>query len=755
MFVFLGACEDKNITGTGGTFELTIIVENDLGFAIAADIVVSHEGEAVDSLSGSEVTVTLEAGTYEITATNEEGTQTQSISLEEDSEITFTYSTENLDPNLVAHFNFESSLSDITGQFEAGTITGNRINNTGGSISYGAGLRGQAGVFDSESGVRLPDGLITDFTYTVTFAVYPEEITNFTTTFFGGISSGSQQSWISLVPAGPGGETMLWSGNDPWYDATTGTTIRTDEWVHLAFAVDNGDVRVYINGVERFSGSDFPNVFSGITSVFGLAVNYWDPPFDGKMDELRIYDTALTAGQIAELSAIVPGAGGGGVQGPQFRNVSVHDPMVARADDGTWYVFGSHLASAKSEDLIQWEQMSSDWQADNPLIPNPEEELAEALAWPEPDAESTWAVSVIKLNGQYYMYFSSANWDSDRSAIGLAIADNIEGPYAYQDTLLIKKYENGEYSPRADTLFDNSIHPGVIDPHVFFDADGKLWMVYGSYSGGIHILEMDPETGYTKPDQGYGKRIAGGNHGPMEGPYIQYHPGAGYYYLFLSFGTLAADGGYNIRVARSENPDGPYLDPNGYNMLQAKGPSWDNVEPYGAKLVGNFQFQESGIGYVSPGHNSAYYNESNDKMFIFHHTRFPDQGEFHQVRVHQLLMNSEGWPVMAPHRYGGETLKPVSAGEIPGTYQYLNHGRQISADIRQSQNIELTSDGTISGAVAGSWTMTGDYTADITIEGIPYHGVFLEQWDNGLNKYVMTFSALSRSNLSIWGSRIE
>ena len=32
-------------------------------------------------------------------------------------------------------------------------------------------------------------------------------------------------------------------------------------------------------------------------------------------------------------------------------------------------------------------------------------------------------------------------------------------------------------------LYNAKKHPNVVDPHVFFDAEGKLWMVYGSYSG--------------------------------------------------------------------------------------------------------------------------------------------------------------------------------------------------------------------------------------------------------------------------------
>ena len=42
-------------------------------------------------------------------------------------------------------------------------------------------------------------------------------------------------------------------------------------------------------------------------------------------------------------------------------HVSVHDPSVILDQDGTCYLFGSHTAIASSKDLIQWEQISSDY----------------------------------------------------------------------------------------------------------------------------------------------------------------------------------------------------------------------------------------------------------------------------------------------------------------------------------------------------------------------------------------------------------
>lgn len=63
-----------------------------------------------------------------------------------------------------------------------------------------------------------------------------------------------------------------------------------------------------------------------------------------------------------------------------FANVSVHDPSIVE-DNGTYYIFGSHLAAAKSKDLMNWELIGSGVNASNPIIPNALEEMREAFEW--------------------------------------------------------------------------------------------------------------------------------------------------------------------------------------------------------------------------------------------------------------------------------------------------------------------------------------------------------------------------------------
>jgi arabinan endo-1,5-alpha-L-arabinosidase len=447
---------------------------------------------------------------------------------------------------------------------------------------------------------------------------------------------------------------------------------------------------------------------------------------------------------------------------PVFKNASVHDPSIIIADH-KYYVFGSHLASAKSNDLMSWSQLSSGVVDGNVLIPNVKEELQEALKWAQTD--TLWAPDVIQLaDGKYYMYYNACKGDSPLSALGIAVADHIEGPYKNKGLIL----KSGMAGIGDDgEIYDATQKPNVVDPDVFFDKEGKLWMVYGSYSGGIFIMELDANTGFPLPDQGYGKKLLGANHARIEAPYMLYSPETDYYYLFLSYGGLAADGGYNIRVARSKAPDGPFEDSQAQDMINAQGSPtvlFDDpaYAPYGVKLMGNFEFLNtdeelpvSGEGYVSPGHNSAFYDEENGKYYLIFHTRFLNRGEKHEVRVHQMFMNSEGWPVVAPHRYGGETIDKYTKEQISGEYKYVNHNKEITADIVQSEWIELTKSGKIKGAVKGKWKLIDDHTAELTIGGSTFKGVFLKEWNEATVSNVMTFTAVSEDGISIWGSHVS
>lgn len=510
---------------------------------------------------------------------------------------------------------------------------------------------------------------------------------------------------------------------------------------------------------------------------------------------------------------------------PAFTNVSVHDPSIVK-EGGTFYVFGSHIEAAKSDDLMNWSVFTNGYTTpDNAIYGDLSANLAGSFAWAgENDSDSkggfsVWAPYVLwnadYLNedgtkGAYLIYYSTSS-TYIRSAIGFAVSQNIEGPYTYVDTIVYsgftkdeaydanskvnKKWTNTNIQKLIDdgTLqgenpgwFDaegaymNKIYTNAIDPNLFYDKDGTLWMTYGSWSGGIYILEMDPVTGEPKYpgkdgttadgrliDRYFGTKISGGNYKSGEGPYVVYDKSTDYYYLYVTYGGLASDGGYNMRLFRSKHPDGPYKDASGQDAVLSTDGDHSAI---GNKLIGNFLFSNlngesdfPAYGYVSSGHNSVLFDEESGKLFNFFHARFPFRGETHELRVHQMFMNEDAWPVVAPHRYAGETLRAVDKNDLYGAYQFVNHGKDTSAKIKPTIDVELLANGTISGSVTGTWELKDDYYANLLINETEkgstvqrlYKGVFIKQWDSTRLKSVMTFTAMSDQGVAVWGSQME
>lgn len=448
---------------------------------------------------------------------------------------------------------------------------------------------------------------------------------------------------------------------------------------------------------------------------------------------------------------------------PVFVETSVHDPSIIKAEDGYFYIYGSHMAAARTKDLMAWETLSTNAGDGCTLVDDVQNEMKEALAWAK--TTTFWAPDVQQLkDGRYYMYYCTCKGDEPLSALGVAVSDSPEGPYKDLGVFLY----SGMAGKGADgTYYNANNHPNAIDPHVFYDKEGKLWMVYGSYSGGIYIMEMNDQTGFPLEGQGYGKKLLGRNHSRIEGPYILYAPATDYYYLFLSFGGLDNNGGYNIRVCRSKNPDGPYEDALGQEMFNCGGKPGtffndSDIVDYGVKLMGGYQFMPlSGeknrmvVGYRSPGHNSAIYLQDTDQYMLVFHTRFVNAGESHTVRVHQFYFNDDGWPVVTPYRYGGEVIAPTPFSQKPGEYKVINHLRDINTTQHKSQAMTLAEDGKVMGSdgESGSWKALDETRMEITVEGTTYNGVFVTAYDNQQGKWTLTFTALSKEGAALWGSK--
>jgi len=215
-----------------------------------------------------------------------------------------------------------------------------------------------------------------------------------------------------------------------------------------------------------------------------------------------------------------------------------------------------------------------------------------------------------------------------------------------------------------------------------------------------------------------------------------------------------------MRIFRSEKPEGPYVDQNGNNAIFPRG--GDNIAGnIGERLMSNYQWNCNSRPYKAQGHNSALMDDDG-KLYVIYHTKFDDAYGFHEVRVHQMIMNEDGWPTATAYEYSGETLsenghtKEAVVGDYEFIFLTLNQKfvNEQSADVERSRNIKLNADGTITGDITGNWTMRdGSHEMTLTFGGVTYKGSFIVQADeSSAMTRRMTFTATG-NNTCVWGSK--
>ncbi len=527
------------------------------------------------------------------------------------------------------------------------------------------------------------------------------------------------------------------------------------------------------------------------------------------------------------------------------RQISIHDPSVVyNHKDGMFYIYGSHYYGGKSADLRNWTPIINYYNTtyDKAFKSNTKRTVKRVLPgktevqevdFPSYDAASfcatyagitvgdrqptseaawvggdQWAADVVwNPSMNKWCYYVSLNGDYWASVVVLMTSDNIAGPYTYQGPVVFGGFDGQSRSgvnvnykktdleivlgtqsslpSRYKTDKWGTYYPNCIDPCVFFDEEGEMWMVYGSWSGGIWMLKLDKTTGLrdytytysgtgttpnaTSDDAYFGKRVAGGYYVSGEGPYIQ-HIG-NYYYLFLSYGFFSPDGGYEMRVFRSESPTGPYKDAAGnvatYTGYQMNyGPRAATNK--GMKLIGAMNgWGNMTVGECAQGHNSACVDDKG-RAFLVCHTKFNNGTAGHSVRAYQLYLNKFGWLCTAPFQFNGETTtdadiassRPWSNDDVAGEYHVLIHPYKLDYENMAEatpKKIKLTSDGIITGDLTGTWKYTdeGASYVQIVLSEVTYNGVVVEQTLENNTAKTLCFTAVANTGVPVWGYKLQ
>lgn len=351
-----------------------------------------------------------------------------------------------------------------------------------------------------------------------------------------------------------------------------------------------------------------------------------------------------------------------------------HDPTIVRDDDGTYVMFstdacggaasdspgtmrtpvaGAHLRT--SPDLVNWTWHGTALDGVPPA----------ARAWTK--ATGLWAPEVVRWptpdgHPRFHMYYSASTFGSNTSAIGLAVADRLLGPW--HDTGIVVRTRSSEQSQNA------------IDAAVTWDENGTPWLTYGSFFSGIFTLRLDSETGRPAAPGDLGQVIARRPHSvaaAIEGAYLLRRPGCGGpvkpargagpdYLLFTSFDSLFSS--YSVRVAGADTITGPYRDRSGALMTDLT-LAPDSI---GTRVLVGHQLAR-GPGWLAPGHCSVLSLPPSaggqaEGDFLVHHVRLADNPTEHTAQIRRLVWTRSGWPAVSPQPYAGtpaERAEPVGA----------------------------------------------------------------------------------------------
>ena len=315
------------------------------------------------------------------------------------------------------------------------------------------------------------------------------------------------------------------------------------------------------------------------------------------------------------------------------RYPGVHDPVMAKGEDGRYYVFstGMGVGVMSSPDMKTWQPEKSVFAFN--AIP----------AWTSDTVRGfrghIWAPDITKRGDRWYLYYSCSTFGKNGSAIGLATNKTLDPKspdFKWEDQgMVIASHKHQD-------------NWNAIDPNLIFDKKGTGWLVYGSFWDGIQLIKLgkDLKTPVTKPvtiARRVGRKLtlaeiddvskftiegndtieAGEN--AIEAPFIIYRDG--YYYLFVShdYCCRGEASTYKTVYGRSRNVQGPYLDKEGRDM--AKG---------GGTLLYGPDNDFFGIG-----HNSAY--QFDGKWYFLSHAYDKARNGEARMFLQELKFGKDKW----------------------------------------------------------------------------------------------------------------
>jgi arabinan endo-1,5-alpha-L-arabinosidase len=362
--------------------------------------------------------------------------------------------------------------------------------------------------------------------------------------------------------------------------------------------------------------------------------------------------------------------------------VDVHDPAIIDFD-GHYICFstsGNGFGVVRtSDDLIHWK-------VHGPIIRQTPDWLRQAI----PQHRSIWAPEARRFGkvGLRLYYCASQAFGHNTSWIGLAQCDHFDPARPAEGW--------HDLGPIIDSK-EGRDNFNAIDPSTLLDPTGRLWMYFGSYWSGLYVVELDPDTGMLKQPSNPDKTLIACNTedrgNGLEAPNGIYKDG--YYYLFVSYG-LAAQGvrsTYHIVAGRSKNPQGPFMNAAGIDMVQG----------------GHEDILNASAPMFGPGGQTVVQDTKGTWLMALHY--YDGRVNWHghvwgkpTLQVRQLLWAKDGWPLPGlPVTPKTNELLRKKEDNVVGTWLH-------QVDFGAIQRVEIKSAGicVLNSEIKGTWTKDGD-----------------------------------------------
>ncbi|MCA5003652.1 family 43 glycosylhydrolase [Sphingobacterium bovistauri] len=299
----------------------------------------------------------------------------------------------------------------------------------------------------------------------------------------------------------------------------------------------------------------------------------------------------------------------------------VHDPVMIKHKD-KYYLFytGNGISVASSNDMKNWNR-------EKRVFEHPPKWAVDKV----PTFKGhIWAPDISFFNGKYYLYYSISAFGKNTSCIGVATNETLDSTDPN-----FKWVDHG----MVIQSFPGKTNWNAIDPNIILDKKGTPYMSFGSFWGGLMLLELSRDGLQLAKNTKFvniasrlntslqslnNKHTAGDN--AIEAPFVYKH--RDYYYLFASidYCCKGVNSTYKMIVGRSKNLKGPFVDDKGLNLAKAGGK---------ILLTGNKNWH--GVG-----HNAVVENDGDDYV-VFHGYDANDNGKA-KLLIRKITWNREGWP---------------------------------------------------------------------------------------------------------------